>query len=334
MNSSARRIIVLVLAFGAIAYGLRAVGRRESGEGLTEAASQVTPTDVKRGRTQIVLLGTGNPNADPARSGPATAIVVDDVPYLIDLGPGVIRRAAAARLAGVEALRVENLRIAFITHLHSDHTLGYPDFIFTPWVLDRDEPIQVHGPPGLGAMTDHLIAAWEKDIRIRIDGLEPADTLGYKVEVHEIDSGLIYEDERVRVTAFRVDHGSWDEAFGFRFDTPDRSIVISGDARPSESIVEYCRGCDVLIHEVYSAAKFETHAGASRFEPRPAVWQRYHSSAHTSTFELGRIATEARPGILILYHQATWGAAPEEMLAEIRQVYDGQVVYGNDLDVF
>ncbi|MEE9134013.1 MAG: MBL fold metallo-hydrolase [Gemmatimonadota bacterium] len=164
------------------------------------AAPQVEPA----ARTRIVLLGTGTPNADPDRSGPAVAIVVDDTPYLIDLGPGVVRRAAAAYRAGVEGLKVSNLKTAFITHLHTDHTLGYADFIFTPWVLERDAPAEVYGPRGLEAMTGHLLAAYEEDIRVRIDGLEPVNTGGYRVNVHEVEPDLIYEDERVRVTAFPV----------------------------------------------------------------------------------------------------------------------------------
>src|SRR3990170_709406 len=104
-------------------------------------------------RTRIVLLGTGTPNATPDRWGPATAIVVGDTPYLVDAGVGVVRRAAAARAKGVEALRASNLRRLFVTHLHSDHTLGYPDVIFSGWTLERDVPLEAYGPPGLEAMT-------------------------------------------------------------------------------------------------------------------------------------------------------------------------------------
>ncbi|UCC75171.1 MAG: MBL fold metallo-hydrolase [Gemmatimonadota bacterium] len=284
----------------------------------------MAPQDQPR-HTQIVLLGSGTPNADPDRSGPAVAIVVADTPYLIDLGPGVVRRAAAAYRLGVEGLEVSKLRTAFITHLHSDHTLGYSDFIFTPWVLERDVPAEVYGPQGLVAMTEHLLAAFEEDIRVRVGGLEPANTEGYKVNVHEIEPGLVYEDENVRVTAFLVEHGSWPRAFGYRFDTPDRSIVISGDTRATPAIAENCRGCDVLIHEVCSQAGFERRA---------PEWRRYHASAHTSSPELGRIAADAQPGLLILYHQLLWGSTPDELVGEVRQLFDGPIVYGNDLDIF
>lgn len=275
--------------------------------------------------TQVVLLGTGTPNADPARSGPAVAIVVNDTPYLIDCGPGVVRRAAAAHQAGIKALRVSNLKRLFVTHLHSDHTLGYPDLIFTPWVLERDEPLNVYGPVGIGKMTDHILKAYEEDTRLRIDGLEPANTVGYQVNVHEIKPGIVYEDENVTVRAFPVKHGSWTHAFGFRFDTPDRTIVVSGDTTPSQSLIEHARGCDVLIHEVYSEAGFER---------RSSVWQRYHADAHTSTRELAAIAEAVQPGLLILYHQLFWGSTEEELLAEIRRSYRGRVVSGKDLDAF
>ena len=275
--------------------------------------------------SRIVLLGTGTPNADPDRSGPALAIVVNDTPYLVDCGPGVVRRAAAARRNGIEALAVAKLERLFVTHLHTDHTLGLADLIFTPWVLERDEPLEIYGPKGIAAMAEHILAAYEQDIRIRIDGLEPANTVGYRVNTHEIGPGEIYRDENVVVRAFAVRHGSWDQAFGFRFETPDRVIVVSGDTVPSESLIENARGCDVLIHEVYSQAGFER---------RSAVWQRYHSSFHTSTRELARIAEQIKPGLLILTHQLFWGSSERDLLSEIRRLYKGKVVSGHDLDVY
>jgi ribonuclease Z len=253
------------------------------------------------------------------------AIVVNDTPYIVDFGPGVVRRAAAAYRNGIKALKVSNLKIAFLTHLHSDHTVGYPDLIFTPWVLGRQVPLEVYGPPGLNSMTEHILKAYEKDIDVRLNGLEPANTDGWKVNAHEIKPGTIYEDANVTVTAFPVKHGNWDYAFGFRFETADRVIVISGDCVPSPTLIKNSKGCDVLVHEVYSAAAFEK---------RSPIWQRYHADSHTSTLELGKIAAQVKPRLLILYHQLSWGATPEEMLAEIKQFYDGKVVYGSDLEVY
>ena len=130
----------------------------------------------------------------------------------------------------------------------------------------------------------------------------------------------------MRVTAFLVEHGSWPEAYGYRFDTADRSIVISGDTRASEAVVNACNGCDVLIHEVYSQVEW------LRLRPE---WQRYHAAFHTSAPDLARIAERAHPGLLVLYHQLFWGTTPEALLEEIRRAgYGGRVVSGNDLDVF
>ncbi|UCC40865.1 MAG: MBL fold metallo-hydrolase [Candidatus Aminicenantes bacterium] len=276
-------------------------------------------------RTQIVLLGTGTPNAEPDRSGTSIAIIANGVPYIIDCGPGIVRRASAAYQAGVKGLELSNLKIAFITHLHTDHTVGYPDLIFTPWVLGRDEPLEVYGPPGTRSMIEHILKAYEEDINVRLEGLQPANAEGYKVNVHEIGSGLIYEDENVKVKSFPVKHGSWKHAYGFRFETPDRIIVISGDTSPTDSIIENAMGCDVLIHEVYAEAWFK------RKKPE---WKKYHASFHTSSRELAEIAKTVKPSLLILYHQLHSGTTVEELLDEIREIYKGKVVYGRDLDFF
>jgi ribonuclease BN (tRNA processing enzyme) len=285
------------------------------------SASQV----VSQLKTQIVLLGTGTPNADPERSGPCVAIVVNDTPYLVDFGPGVVRRAAAANKKGVQGLAVNKLKTAFVTHLHSDHTVGYADLILTPWTLERIEPLQVFGPRGIKAMTAHLLEAYKEDIEIRTKGLEPANKTGYKVIAQEIKAGVIYKDANVTVKAFPVKHGSWHEAYGYRFETPDKVIVVSGDCTPDEHIVQNCNGCDVLIHEVYSTAGFAK---------RPPEWQKYHSNFHTSSRELAELAAKAKPGLVILYHQLLWGTSEDDLVKEVQAYYKGKVVSGRDLDIY
>lgn len=275
--------------------------------------------------TQIVLLGTGTPIANPFRSGPSTAIVVNGTPYVVDFGPGVVRRAAAAHWMGVMGLSVRNLKRAFVTHLHSDHTAGYPDLILTSWVMGRNEPLEVYGPEGIRAMTEHIMAAYQQDIGIRLYGPEPANSEGYKVEAYEVKPGVVYQDSNVTVEAFSVKHGAWPQAFGYKFRTPEKTIVISGDTAPTESIVENCDSCDVLIHEVYCQAGFERLTSA---------WQKYHSSSHTSTHELAEMVSRAKPGLLILYHQLFFGCSEEELLQEVQQRYNGKVVSGKDLDVY
>src|SRR6267154_874440 len=158
---------------------------------VTRAQTPAASPALTAPRTQVVLLGTGNPAADPERMGPSVAIVVNDTPYIIDCGPGIVRRASAAFRKGIAGLAVPKLKTAFITHLHSDHTLGYPDLIFSPWVLGRKNPLEVYGPAGLKAMTDHLLAAYSEDIDIRTNGLEHGNRTGYKVNAHEIKPGVI-----------------------------------------------------------------------------------------------------------------------------------------------
>jgi len=288
-------------------------------------------------RTQIVFLGTGTPLPDPDRSGPSTAIVVNGTPYIVDFGTGVVRQAAAARKKGVGGLEPVNLKIGFLTHLHSDHTLGFPDIILTPWTMGRTEPLDVYGPPGTREMAEHILKAYEADIKARTEGLEHSNNTGYKVSVHEIQPGFVYSDQNVTVKAFAVHHGHWPHAYGYRFETPDRTIVISGDTSPDAAILENCHGCDVLIHEVYTQASFAKVS---------LEWQKYRLAYHTSSKELAALATKAKPGLLILYHRGNAGCdqarteecrqagSEEQLLREVREAYSGKVVAGHDLDIY
>jgi RimJ/RimL family protein N-acetyltransferase/ribonuclease BN (tRNA processing enzyme) len=283
-------------------------------------------------RTNVVLLGTGTPNPDPERHGASVAVVVrtqtsngsGGQAYLVDAGPGVVRRAAAAAERGIVELAMPRLTRLFLTHHHSDHTAGLPDLLLSPWVLGRNEPLVIYGPKGTSAMIEHLQAAYAEDMRERREGLEPSNDQGYRVEVHEYAAGPIYSDEYVRVEAFAVQHGSW-PAFGLRFTTDDRTVVISGDTRPFAGLADQYRDCDILVHEVYSTAGFQQ---------RPPEWQRYHAAVHTSTQELAALANVAKPGLLVLVHQLFWGIAEDALIDEIRASYDGPVISGHDLDVF
>jgi ribonuclease BN (tRNA processing enzyme) len=253
--------------------------------------------------------------------------------YLVDFGPGVIRRAQAAYEKGVAAVGCGaiNLRTAFLTHLHMDHTAGYPDLILTPWIMGRRKPLEVFGPIGLRAMTRHVLQAWRVDIENRINGPDKLPPTGCRVNVHEIASGLVYEDTNISITAFPVSHGELRNAFGFRFETPDKSIVVSGDTAPTQTIEEHCEGCDVLIHEVYSQ---DTYAKVSR------KWQAYRRKYHTSSIELAELASRVKPGLLVLYHRANAGGGlalpnPEQVvIEEMRHIYEGKVVTAHDLDIF
>jgi ribonuclease BN (tRNA processing enzyme)/pimeloyl-ACP methyl ester carboxylesterase len=295
-------------------------------------------------RTRVLLLGTGTPVPDPDRSGPATAIVVDDRAYLIDFGPGVVRRAETAALGGVTAAEPGNLRVAFVTHLHSDHTAGYSDLILTGWTSGRTVPLEVYGPSGLQSMTEHILQAYRADIETRTnpDGNQRRFPDGWKVNAHEIKPGVIYKDEKVTVTAFATKHAM--ESYGYRFDTPDRSIVISGDTNPLDETIKACDGCDVLVHE---AQPVELLA------KMPGSVQAFVAKYHTTTEQLAELAGKARPKLLVVYHTVSFPpgiapprllppkagadalyASPEMLQKEIASRYSGKFVIGNDLDVY
>ncbi|MEO7367021.1 MAG: MBL fold metallo-hydrolase [Gemmatimonadaceae bacterium] len=279
------------------------------------------------------MLGTGTPIPDPDRSGPAVAIVVDSVAYLFDAGTGVVRRAAAAGRNGIKPFAPippatqysPRFDRVFLTHLHSDHTLGLADVILSPWIQGRATPLDVYGPPGTSRLVTGILDGNAEDIaeRLGASGGPPAN--GWKVNVHDVAEGEVFRDSRITVTAFAVPHTDWKYAFGYRIQTPDRTIVISGDARPNDVIAHQCNGCDVLIHEVYSDAGFAN---------LPAIRQKYHAHAHTSATQLGDIATKANPKLLILYHQLFFGSSDERLLSEVRAHFNGRVVSTKDLDVY
>jgi ribonuclease BN (tRNA processing enzyme) len=289
-----------------------------------EATAQIVDSN-SVSKTQVILLGTGNPYPNPDRSGPATAVVYNGRFFLFDAGAGVMRQINKAGLpiSGPEA--------TFITHLHSDHTLGYPDLILTSWVMRRDKHLQVYGPHGLQSMTDYILKAYSEDINIRIEGLEKEVPDWYKADVHEIDPGVVYDSGGVKITAFHVLHGTWKEAYGYRIDTPDRSIVISGDTRPCQALIDVSKGVDILIHEVHPSSLVKP-------EKRPGgeYWPEYQKQFHTSDVELGEIAKQSEPKLLILYHISRVNDKIEkELLGNIRKSgFDGKIVVGKDMDIF
>lgn len=298
---------------------------------LTGALLQTAPQPGVR--TQVVMLGTGTPIPDPDRSGPAVAVVVDGTAYLFDAGSGVVRRAAAAGRAGVMAFapaqqggqpspRFDRI---FITHLHSDHTLGLADAIFTPWIQGRAAPMDVYGPPGLARLVQSILDGNADDIKERMAAPAGPSPEGWRARAHEVTPGEIFRDTRVTVRAFAVPHSQWPQAFGYRIDTPDRSIVISGDTVESDAVASACNGCDILIHEAISDAAFRAY---------PPERQAYHGAAHTLASQVGRVATKGRAKLLVLTHVLSHGVADDVVLAEVRSTYAGRVVFAKDLDVY
>jgi ribonuclease BN (tRNA processing enzyme) len=253
-------------------------------------------------------------------------IVVNDAAYVVDCGDGVARQLV---LAGVPLPR---LRHVFVTHQHSDHNADYGNLLLLAWAAGLRTRVDAWGPPPLDQMTTLFFEMNSYDIRTRIadEGRVPLQPL---IHAHELTSaGLVVENDGVRVTAALVDHPPVVPSFAYRFDTPDRSIVISGDTKPSEALVELAREADVLVHDaLYDAAAVDRIVAAV---PNAARLKQSILSHHTTAEEAGRIAQRAGVGTLVLSHliPAEDPLVTEEMWIDAaRMHFDGTVVVGKDL---
>ena len=259
------------------------------------ALSALSPSLVAARKTsRLILLGTaGGPRPRKTRSAPAQVIVVNETAYVVDCGDGVARQLV---LAGIP---LANVRHVFLTHQHSDHNADYGNLLLLAWTAGLRTRVDTWGPPPLKQMTNHFMEMNSYDIatRIKDEGRIPLKPL---VHVHELTTGgVVLQDENVRVRATLVDHPPVVPAFGYRFDAEDRSIVISGDTRPSDNLIELAKGADVLVHEaIYAAAIDRLVAGV----PNASDLKRSILSHHTTAEDAGRVARAAGVKTLVLSH--------------------------------
>jgi len=255
------------------------------------------------------------------------AIIVDEQPYIVDCGSGILERLSNARAMGIKGLDNPKLTRLFVTHFHPDHTLGLPGFIIAPWNMQRWDRLKIYGPKGIKKKVKGILKVYEPGINEHLYN-NPKVMSPLDVKPITIKERIFYKDDLVTVEAIPVVHGSF-EAYAFKFTTPDKTIVVSGDTCPVEELHEKAKDCDILVHEVYSETIMET---------KPKVAQDYFRKVHTGGIELGKIAKKIQPKQLVLTHQIAYGlgngAAEEVIIKEIRKNYQGAVAYGNDLDVF
>jgi ribonuclease BN (tRNA processing enzyme) len=276
--------------------------------------------------TRIVLLGTkGGPRVGEAgRSNPSTLILINDVPYLVDCGYGVTKQLITANVA------LDRLRYIFITHHHSDHNLEFGPLLYNTWITGLPAHVDAYGPPGLEKMAQQFFDYLKFDIDTRI--VDEGRTDPHKlVTTHEIKPGVVLVNTDVKVSSCLVRHPPIKEAYAFRFDAKDRSVVISGDTAYAPELAEFAKGADVLVHEVMYLPGIEA---LIRRLPNAKRLREHLMAAHTLPEDVGKIAAQAGVKTLVLTHFVPGDDATitDEQWAEgVRAHFKGQVIVGKDL---
>lgn len=267
---------------------------------------------------RVTLLGTGSPRIDADRAGPAVLVEAGGKVLLFDAGRSIVQRLAqiGMPIAGIDTV--------FVTHLHSDHIFGLDDLWITGWVYQRPQPLTVYGPAGTSNLATALEQAFSYDISVR-NQYSGLDKNAIRLLAREIEPGVVYSQDRVKVTAFLVDHGAVEPAYGYRIDFGDRSVVISGDTTYSETLVAQARGADVLIHEFFAA-----HPDLLARNPRLQRVEAYH----TNPGQMTRVLHETRPKVTVLTHVILAGLSRDEVMRGLRETYEGEVHMGEDLMQF
>jgi ribonuclease BN (tRNA processing enzyme) len=296
--------------------------------GLSAAAvlGAALPAAAAPARTKLILLGTaGGPTPKPNRAAPSTAVVVDGRTYLVDAGNGTARQMA---MAGLDMAKWPAL---LLTHHHSDHNADFGNLLLLGWAGRLSTPVEFIGPPPLRRMMRQFLALNQADIRTRMMDEGRGDPARL-ARVREITrAGVVFKDNRVTITAALVRHPPVVPSFAYRFDTADRSIVISGDTAPSDALVELARDADVLVHEVMYLPALDQLIAS---EPNAATLRAHLLASHTTTQQVGEIATRAGVKTLVLSHFVPGGFpfVPDQVWLEaVRPHFAGEIIVGRDL---
>lgn len=285
------------------------------------ALKVLCPTAVDGQEIKVTLLGTGTPVPAMNRFGPSILVEAAAQKFLFDAGRGALQRLTQLKI------RWQDIDGLFLTHLHSDHLVGFPDLWLTGWLVGdrRDRPLHVWGPRGTKEMMSHLEKAYEFDIRIRLyDDRAPPD--GIVILAEDMNEGVVFEKDGVRITAFEVDHSPIRPAFGFRVDYGGRSVVLSGDTRVSQNLIRYAQGVDLLIHEVASPESFQ-RAGIPSERAKPII------EHHVTPEQAGYVFAKTNPKLAVYSHIVQPDATEQDLIPLTRRTYSGAVEVGEDLMV-
>jgi ribonuclease Z len=268
---------------------------------------------------KVTLLGTGTPQPIMERFGSSILVQAGSETLLFDAGRGCLQRLRQINIA------YDKINALFLTHLHSDHIVGLPDLWLTGWLVSkRVMPLNVFGPTGTGEMLNDLRKAFVFDIRMRVEDDKRSEE-GSKFLVKEIQQGVIYEKNGVKVTAFEVDHFPVVPAFGFRIEYNGHSVVLSGDTRYSENVIKFAKGADLLIHEVAIAPD-----SLSKSDPQYNILMH-----HTTPEQAAKIFNDVHPKLAAYSHIVKiQGLTEEDIMKKTKANYPGEVIMGEDLMSF
>lgn len=299
----------------------------DPGKAAAQQVSQAAGTSpaLKHQGLEVVILGSkGGPRVG-GRSNPGYAFLVDGVPFVVDCGPGVPQQLVKAGIA------LPSIRHILITHQHSDHNIEYGNTVYLAWSAGLKGKVRTYGPPPLRRMTELFLELNETDIGIRIADEGKLD-LRTLIEPRDLaEPGLVYEDDKVKITSCLVNHPPVVPSFAYRFDTKDRSVVFSGDTTADDRLIELARDADVLIHEVIYVPGVDRLVARV---PNAATMREHLIASHTPTYDVGKVAKEARVRKLVLTHLVP-GDDPaiteENWTEEARKDFGGEVVLAQDL---
>jgi ribonuclease Z len=270
---------------------------------------------------KVALLGTGCPAPVMNRFGPSILVEAGGQKLLFDAGRGALQRLAQLRVQWHDVDGV------FLTHLHSDHVVGFPDLWLTGWLVGpgRDRPLPVWGPRGTKKMMSHLEQAYEFDIRIRLYD-DRASPDGVVLLTEDINEGVVLERGGVKIIAFEVDHKPVNPAFGYRVDYRGRSVVLSGDTRTSDNLIRHAQGVDLLVHEVAAPETFQ-RAGVRPERAKTVI------EHHVTPEQAGEVFTKTKPRLAVYSHIVLPIATEQDLIPPTRKTYAGPLEVGEDLMV-